>query len=221
MQRELPEDVYPDGQPAQFYSTASVYAKAKALETAYNNLNKIYNNFFPATADEQIADWEEKVFGAQLDSSLSLADRRTAVITKIRTQRSTRPDDMKAIVYDVIPNSVIVEIVEWNCDGEAGWVLDVSQLGISTILNAFNGLTPIGNHDLCGLTAADYGLSQEGFTDYQIQAYTYEVRIYGYTLTALERETIDAKLTVGEPARSAHVITDGLDYATQSSGGTS
>lgn len=218
LQRELPDEVYPDGAPSDFYSTASIFSKAATIATAYNNLERIYQNFFPQDADEQIANWEEKVFGFQLDSALSLADRRAAVIAKIRLQRSTRPLDMKNIVYEVIPNSVQVEIVEWNCGG-GGWVLDVSELDIMTYLNAFNGLTPIGAQDLCGLTAVDYWLSQEDFTDYQNQAYTFDVRIYNYTLTALERETIEAKLLVGEPARSRHFIIDGLDYATEALGG--
>lgn len=220
IQRELPEDVYPDGAPSNFKSTASVYAKAKTLESAYANLNKIYNNFFVQDADEQIADWETKVFGYSLDSSLSLEEKRQALLEKIRNRSRTTPADMKALVYQVIPFSVNVEIIEWNCGG-GGWILDVSMLDISTILNAHHGLTFIGDTDLCGKDATDWGLSEEDFEDYQNQAYSYTVAIYNYTLTSAQREQIENLLNAGEPYRSRHEIVDGLDYDTEALGGES
>jgi hypothetical protein len=58
IQRELPENVYIDGPATAGYSTASVYSKALAIEKIYQNLERIYDNFFAQTADEKIADWE-------------------------------------------------------------------------------------------------------------------------------------------------------------------
>lgn len=221
IQRELPEDVYPDsGDASKFKSTASVMAKAKVFESVYTNQSRIYANFFPQSADENIGDWEDKIFGFQNDSSVDLQQRRDAIISKIRTRRRVTPSDIKAIVYQVVPADTKVEIVEWNCGG-GGWILDVSMLDVSTILNAGNGLKFPPGTNLCDKTAADWGMSQEDFTDYQNQAYTYSVQIYNYTLTSDQRDQLEKLLSSGEPARSAHKIVDGLDYDTQALGGES
>lgn len=220
IQRELPEDVYPDGNPSDFKSTASVQAKAKTIETTYSNMARIYDNFFPQLADEQILDWEIKIFGFQLDSALTLQDRREAILAKIRNQSRTTPQDMVDIAHQVVPADVPVEALEWNCGGN-GWILDFSQLGISTILNGFNGLKFLGGTELCGKTAADWGLSEEDFEDYQNQAYSYDLKIYNYTLTAMQEEELNNRLLAGEPARSRHYIIDGLDYDTEALGGDS
>lgn len=209
VQRELPEGAYPDGPPASFYSTADSSSTAKVFSEIYDNLNRVYDNYFPNYADEQQPLWEELILGKQLDDSLTLQERRDRVIARIRSQRRTTPQDMLQTVYTVIDSSIPVEIVEWNC-GDAGWVLDVSLLDISTILNEFNNLNLVGP-DLCTKDAADFGLTDQEFLDYRAQAYTYEVRIYGYTLSDSERALLDQELNAAEPARSKHIIVDGLD----------
>lgn len=218
LQRESPpDDVYPDGQPTAFFSTADQFSVAKVLADAYANQSDIYDNSFPNTANSRLSDFEFAYFGYTLDASLTLEQRRDRTLTKIRTRRRTTPQDMIDVVHTIIDSSILVEIGEWNV-GTAGWMLDVSQLDIDTILNEYNGLERVGP-DLCTLTAADYGLTQDEFARLQDQAYTYEVLIYGYTLSAEERLQIENILNISEPARSAHIIVDGLDPA-DSIGGT-
>lgn len=210
IQRELPpENVYPDGPASAFFSTADSYATAKTIGDAYNSLSNIYDQYFPQYSTDRLADWEVLVLGKNLPETLTLQQRRDRVLAKIRSQKRATPTDMRALVYTIIDPSVPVEIAEWGC-GDAGWVLDVSQLEISTILNEFNNLNLVGP-DLCTKDAVDFGLTAQEFADYQAQAYTYEVRIYGYTLTAQELIDLEEALNAGEPARSRHIIIDGLN----------
>lgn len=209
LQRELPPGAYPDGPASAFYSTADMGATAKVLRKSYQNLERIYENYSPQSADEKLPDWEELILGKNLDASLTLAQRRDRVVAAIRKRRRTTKADMLGTVYEVIDSSILVEIVETGCS-EGSWILDESILDISTILNGFNRLDFTGP-DLCSFDAADFGLTEEEFLQMKEEAYTYEVRIYSYTLTAQELQDLDAALLKAEPARSRHVILDGLD----------
>jgi hypothetical protein len=210
IQRELPPGkVYPDGPASAFFSTADSYATAKVFGDAYSNLQRIYDNYFPQYADELQPEWENLVLGKQLSDALTLQERRDRVVAKIRSRRRTTPEDIIATVHTIIDPSILVEIAEWGCI-TAGWELDESELDISTILNEFNNLNRVGP-DLCTLDAADFGLTEEEFLRYKEQAYTYEIRVYGYTLSAEEREDIENAVLAAEPARSRHILLDGLD----------
>lgn len=212
LQRELPpEDVYPDGPPTAFFSTSDNDSTAAVVAQAYSNLERIYENYFPQSADERQVDWELRTFGYELSGNLTLQERRDRVLARIRQQRRTTPGDIKAEVYTVIDSSVSVEIVEWGC-GDAGWILDVSELEISTILNGYHRLNPTGPN-LCSLDAAGFGLTEEEYLEMREEAYTYEVRIYSYTLTSDEAAALEKVLLDAEPVRSRHFVFDGLDPA--------
>lgn len=221
LQRELPEGAYPDGAPSAYFSTADMYSIATAVGTLYRNLSSIYDNFFPATTDDKIADWEFRSFGHQLDSSLTLQQRRDRVIAQIRTRRRTTPTDILQTVYTVIDSSILVEIVEHN-SVDGGWVLDESELDVSSILNGYSGVQFGLNVDWCAAhkNPALIGLTREQITEYQDEAYTYDVRIYDYVLTTAQRAQLEEVLRAAEPARSRHVILDGLDPADMISGET-
>lgn len=227
-QRELPEGVYPDGAPSGFFSTASIYAKAQVFETLYENLQVIYTNIFPQTADEKMPDWQIKAFGYYLDASLTLAQQQAAVVNKLRQRPGINPPSIRDIVVTQIGADKTFTLVEWNCEGDSlngtgVWQLGDSQLGIDTFLGLANmaGITPslFPTANFC-INDPLFGISDDTWAAMQTQAYTYEVRIYGYTLTADQRTALDAALTRGEPARSTHVITDGLDPADLPGGDT-
>lgn len=209
IQRELPPGVYPDGPASAFFSTADSYATARVFGDAYTSAIGIYDNYFPNYAVDRLADFEQLYLGQQLDSSIPVEQRRDKVIQKIRSLRRTTEQDILATVYSIVDTSIPVEIVPWNC-GCAGWMLDVSQLDISTILNEFNNLNLVGP-DLCTKDAADFGLTPDEYARYQMEAYFYEVKIYGYTLTADQSQALEAALLSAEPARSQHQVLDGLD----------
>ncbi len=216
LQRELPEGVYADGAPSGFFTTASVYAKSVVLESLYTNMEVIYNNMFPQTADEKQLDWERKAFGKTLDPALSLADRQALVLAKLKAKGGLSRDDMKGVVYSVIGADKDIEIASWGCS-DGGWIIGDSELDISTILNGARQmdvtqfLFPGG--DLCSTNHAQFGKTDAEWAIMQEGAYTYEVKIFSYTLTAEQRIELDEALSAAEPARSQHVITDGLDPA--------
>ena len=89
IQQEQPDSVYPYGAPEQYYVTANNDAEAKTIEGVYNTLQRIYINYFPITAEENLPEWEEMVFGKKLDSSLSEEERRGRVLVKIRSRKAT------------------------------------------------------------------------------------------------------------------------------------
>lgn len=217
IQRELPEDVYADGPPSGFYTTADSDSVAKTLATVYANLLRIYENYFPQLADERISDWEITVFDQLSDATVDLQTRIDRVVAKLRARPGIKPQDMIDIVQGYLGASTEVEV--WDACHGMGWILDVSQLDIDTYLNGFSGAEAYGPF-ICEETGADHGMTEEEWEAYKEDAYTFEVRIYNRTLTTEEREMLDVLLTKGEPARSTHIITDGLTDADKLDGDT-
>lgn len=223
IQRELPEGVYPDGPASAFYSTALANSKAQALASVYTNLQSIYNNYFPQLTDDRIADWEIKVFGEVADSTLSLADRRARILAKLRHQPSIALWEILTLAASYVPQGTYVQVVEW-CHGDGGpWILGKSKLSVDTNLGFGNKtiLSETGD-DLCVFAISDgwrFGTSKLGsttklsgkyssqtITAVQSRAYTYEIRIFSYTITGNDFLKFGRDVTAFEPARSAHVI---------------
>jgi len=211
LQRELPDFAYPDGAPSAFFSTADNDSIAGCIGTAYDNQERIYDNYFPSTAVEKITDWEITAFGVAQDAAQTIQERQDRVTAKIRSRKGLTKNDMLVTVQSVIGTDKLIEIIEWGC-GDGGWILDVSLLDYSTILNGTNFLLATGPN-LCEDEPSDHGMTPAEWAEMQTEAYTYEVRIFGYTLTAEEYNEIHKALNIAEPARSNHVITSGLDPA--------
>lgn len=209
LQRELPDGVYPDGAENDFYSTADMAAIADCAATGYANLERVYENSFPKTADERITDWEFVAFGKLLSGSLSLPEKQDKVSARIRARKGLTKQDMIDIVKSIIGTDKLVEVANWGCH-DGGWSIGESELSISTILNGARQVDVTGTA-ICEADASDYGKTDAEWAIMQEEAYTYEVLIYDYTLSADERTEIDSELSIFEPARSQHVITDGLD----------
>lgn len=211
LQRELPEDVYPDGSPNSSYSTADMDSIAAVAASGYENLSRIYDNYWPQTADEKIADWEIMVYGQTLDNNLTLEERRDRVIQKLRTRKGITRSDILETIYSVIGSDKTVELNVWGCsrNENGAWVLGEDLLGVGTILGNYNQYRARGEH-LCSADPADFGLTEEEWLGMRREAYTYEVKIIGYALTMVERKALDEALSAAEPARSAHVINDDL-----------
>jgi len=114
LQRESPEDVYPDGAPSAYYSTAEMDAVASGIADTYENMRLIYENNFPISATGRISDWEITAFGKRLPASLTLSERQDRVEQKVRARKGLTVSDMKDIVKSVIGTDKLVEIAEDN-----------------------------------------------------------------------------------------------------------
>lgn len=214
IRRETPEDVYASSaEPSVFYTSADDYSVAKTIGTGYLTLQRVYDNYFPLYTVESIEDWEMFVFGRIGDGTLSLEQRRALVVQKLRQQGGITDFDIRAAVTGAIPFLAPsgFEVIPWNSP-EGSWMLDLSQLGISTYLNGSNLVDAVGP-GLCDADPADYGLTPEEWRIAQEEAYTYSVFIYNYTLTPTDFQTLDAALTAVEEGQSRHVIVDGLTDA--------
>lgn len=221
LQRELPADVFPDGSPSAFYHTAEMDSVGQVFESAYTNASGIYVNSFPQSCDSTaINQWEMKAFGKLGDSSLSLAQRQQLVLAKLRNKPGITKASILGVVQSTIPG-VDAEIATYNCgQGDGGWVLDESQLDVETVLGYdAQSAQPVGPQ-LCSDTPATWGMTQADWDNLKFVAYTYQVRIYNQVLTSAQRTALDVALSAAEPARSGHVITDGLTDADRLNGTT-
>lgn len=118
--------------------------------------------------------------------------------------------------------SGVFELAAWCCgQGQGGWVLDESQLDLETYLNPDTqfalvngsgpGMCPTPENGFQPWLA--WGLTEADWIQLQTYAYTYEVRLYNYTLTPAQRAILTAALNTYGPARSPFVINDGLSIA--------
>lgn len=225
-QRELPEGAYPDGSPSGFYSTASIYSKAELAASGYQNLSRIYENFFPQTADEKIDDWVFKAFGYYFPQSITLQEKRDRVIAKLRKQPQINLWEILTIVASYVPEGTYVQIYA-PCGDHKFWTLGVSLLGIDTVLA---GLTiedlDVDPADWCEYVQnlhwrlGDDALGYNTYLAYpnwptvaqvQANAYQYEIRIFGYTMPATDVENMRKDVQAAEPARSSFVLNQNLD----------
>lgn len=209
LQRELPpNNVYPDGPPDRFYSTADMDSVAEVLSKVYANLERIYDNYFPQSADESLNKWETKVYGSLNPQNLTVSERQDRLVTFIRNPKGLTVSDMISVVKGVIGSDKDVQIIEWGCSSGV-WIIGVSELGEETYLGGPDQSQATGS-DLCSKTWTDFNLTQQEWLELKDDAYRYEVLVYNYTLTAQELQLVEEALSAAEPARSGHTITDGL-----------
>lgn len=230
LQRELPENAYPDGAPSAYFSTADSDATAEVAATAYGNLERIYENYFPQTADEKISDWIDKMFvGVSFDDSVTLQDKRDRVIAKVRKRPTIALWEVLKIVASYAPEGKYVQVSE-NCGASGNWELGVSMLGVTTILgynHKFEDLN-VSSDDWCAFIADRgwvLGVSELGIDteladpDYlsviepQLKAFGYEVRMFDFAVTGTSYDQLLRNLNETEPARSVHQVRQNLNLA--------
>lgn len=236
IQRELPEDAYPDGPKERYYSTAESFAAASGAASGYASLERIYDNYFPQTALEKLDDWELFVFGEVADSasgSLTVTERRDRIVAKIRQRKDMSLFTMMETILDVLPEGTFVQIFE-NCQVEQGWELGFSKLGFETILGNFEKiiLGDVASYCAPPYTCFVLGANELGETtklcnsvlndpsdlngfEWSIQqymAYSFEVRVFA-ALTATQRAEILDIIDRQRPARSVGILIDDQDLA--------
>lgn len=228
LQRELPEGVYPDGAPDRFYSTASIYSKAQMLANGYANMERIYANYFPETADEKIDDWVVKAFGAKFNDSVTLLEKQSRVIEKIRKQPRISLWEILTLVSGYIPEGKYVQIFQYCELDRQPWQLGVSLLGQNTYLYFVSAFDQVGvpalefceyvsnlhwrlGGDRLGVDTTLFGGDQQLITQAQIDAYAYEIRIFDYEVTGLDLQNMEKEIQAAQPARSAYILRQNLN----------
>jgi len=228
LQRELPEGVYPDGKPDRFYSTASIYSKAQLLANGYTNMSRIYANYFPADADEKIDDWVVKAFGSKFNDSVTLAEKQSRVIEKIRKQPRISLWEILTLVSGYIPEGKYVQILEYGKLDLHPWRLGVSLLGQNTFLYFVPAFDQVGvpalefceyvsnlhwrlGGDRLGVNTTLFGGDQQLITKAQLDAYAYEIRIFDYEVTGLDLQNMEKEIQAAQPARSGYILRQNLN----------
>lgn len=207
IQRELPEDAYAtSGVPGDFYTTSDDDAFAKTLETSYESLSRVYDNYFPGSADEFISKWEVTVFGEIGNAASGLEQRRDRILTKLRSRKGITKADIQELVQTVIGSDKLVEIIEFSSN-QGSWILGESELGLSTFLGGGGGFSSnFSGPDLWEKTASELGVTEEQLEEIKAEAYGYTIRIINYEATDAELAEIERLLDKYEPARSWHQI---------------
>lgn len=238
IQRELPENAYPDGAPSAFFSTADSDSTADVAATGYSTLERIYDNYFPQSANEKIDDWEIFVFGKIINSNLTLSERQEKVVVKLRERKDMSLWTMLVGVLEFLPFGTSVQIFE-QCDTfDNCWKLSVSKLGNGTflgcthriILNSFDaychpsfyywtlGVSKLGVNTRLAPKKVSFDpnkLSSRAWHRQQFKAYGYGVYVFEHTLTMEERDNISSFLNAQAPARSSFYIVDNADFVTR------
>lgn len=228
-QRELPEGAYASVEYSKALSTSSVYAKAVTIAAAYSNLKVIYDNMFPQSSVDKIDDWVLKCFGSPFPGGTPVSVKQQSVVAKLRQQPNLSLWQILTTIVGLVPAGTYVQIVTYRALN-VGWPLGKGKLGRDTYLS------PNGNDTLAGFNYDNWnnfiatiewrlGRGKLGTTTHlakysgadiarrQHNAYGYEIRIFGITLSAALRQSIDKQASMIEPARSSHIIRDGLNLA--------
>lgn len=229
LQRENPPNVYPDGGPADFVSTAENDSVAKAVASVYTNMQRAWINQFVQLTDESIAKWETTVFGKTISGELSLQERRDRLLGKIRALPTISLWDVLVLVNSYVPAGVYVGIIENGSLGEGSpsfpvWSLGMSELGVNTFLGGISAsrLTgpsagavfgPTWPFPLTDGTYVDPTLTEAEALEIRAQQYSYTVKIYGYTLPADLLAELQLTLAEAEPARSTHDVVQNASLA--------
>jgi hypothetical protein len=229
LQRENPPNVYPDGGPADFLSTAENDSVAKTVASVYANMERAWINLFVQLTEESIGEWEVAVFGRTISGGLTLQERRDRLLGKIRALPTISLWDVLVLVNSYVPDGVYVGIVENGSVGAGSpsfpvWSLGVSLLGVNTFLGgiSISRLTgpsagavfgPEWPFPLTDGTYLDPTLTEEGALQIRAQQYSYTVKIYGYTLPADVLAALELALAEAEPARSNHNIVQNASLA--------
>jgi len=208
LQRELPEDIYPDGPPERYYSTADNDSVAEVFSSMYSTMESIYNNMFVITADEQLSQWETNLLASTPVGDISIDQRRANLLAFLRSQDNISYWTIMNAVQGFVPAGTFVEI-RWRA--HKGDCIIAQMTGQNSYL-VWGPDWVAGDPAPAGVTVTDNIRNVEADLLYlRRHAYVYDVVIWGYELDAEETIRLDELLTRIEPARSDHTITSWAD----------
>ncbi len=225
--RELPEGLFsysPD--PSKFYITSELDSYAFTIAATYDTMKSIYENEFVTTANEKISDFELMYLGV-ISVSLSLEEKRSRILAKIRTQAFVSLWDILTFVASYLPEGTYVQILEnGKSGGYDSWSLGYSQLDLSTYLGNVS-LQQLYGEDADLVWTGDWeqgdpipagvfcdpNITQASVIGMRDMAYSYEIRIFGYELTGEILVNFQKDLDVIHPVRSKYYIAQNLVLA--------
>lgn len=233
---ELPDGLFAySPQPNKFYITAEFYSYSAGIANTYTTMQAIYKNLFVTTAEENIPDYEVMYFGKKANTDLTIEERRGRLLAKIRSQLSVSVWDLLTFIVSYLPEGTFAQLVEYgNFNSRDVWqvgvdfgvygAVDTCELGTMSYLAAgcpqeltgeladevwgpgWNYLDPLPEH-----VTGDAQITQAKMLAMRETAYTYEIRIFGYTLSAEAQVQFEQDLLAIHPCRSQYYLQQNLD----------
>jgi hypothetical protein len=201
LQRELPEDMYPDGAPQQYLSTADNDATAQCFSSIYGSMERVYENMFAISADEKLGELEQMYLGRNY-LELTFNDRKNQILAKIRSQLDISRWSVLTQLAALVPG-VIVDIVE----AQALDALRTFDLRGELSDEVWGPGWQAGDPAPAGVTTtAEIRNDQSALLALRVTAYTYYALVFDSGLSTETKALIESTLSSAEPARSAHIV---------------
>jgi hypothetical protein len=203
LQRELPEDIYPDGPPDRYYSTADNDSVAAVFASMYSTMESIYNNMFVITANEQLNQWETNLLASTPVGDISVDQRRSNLLAFLRSQDNISYWAVLNAILGFVPIHTFVEL---RVRAYVGDHLIAQMTGANIDLIWGPDWTS-GDPAPAGVTVTDSLRTDEAeLLALRRHAYVYDVIIWGYELGVDETARLEELLSAIEPARSDHTL---------------
>lgn len=225
--RELPEGLFAySPAPGTFYVTSELDSYAFTIAATYSTMQTIYTNQFVTTAVDNLTDFEVMYFGRS-SVGLMQEERRARILAKIRSQAFVSRWDILTFVCSYLPVGTYVQILENSrIEGRDAWALGNSKLGLNTILGNASPQSLYGaDADLVwtgtwqqgdpipGGVYCDPNITQATVLAIRDQAYSYEIRIFGYELTGELLANFNTDINQIQPVRSKYYLSQNLVLA--------
>jgi hypothetical protein len=215
LQGELPPGLYSDDtanneNPANnAWTSSEVRAWALLFVDLYSSLLAIWNNKFVTLADASgIQRWEIMLFGAPQSATLTLTQRRNALLAQLQYQGGINYAIIYAATYALLnPLGFAFGIQTYNgARPGSSWILNSSLLGLDTYLAPCDPIKGTGGTPLnCSLDYEAAGITTAQLASIQSTAYTYVVKITG-TATDATIAQLNTLLTKFEGASRTHQV---------------
>jgi len=202
IQREMPDNVFPDGAPASFLSTADNDSVAGCVGTAYASLSSAHADLSLMTTSENIAKWEFSYLGLQYEGE-ELESRRARILAKIRQNEDISLWQIQLVVASFIPDTWI-EIIQRNqLDDETSSMVK-GALADTVWGRTWTSGDPFPS-GVTGLEIIRTDVEQMRYA--QRQAFIYDIFVFtNETISAETLQKLDEALLAQEPARCRHTI---------------
>ena len=217
LQRESPPEVYADGAPNAYVTTADMDATAQVFASAYETMQSIWNNMFVVSADEQLDRWETNLLGSSSVGDLTVEQRRGVLLAFLRSQDNISYWTIMNAVMGFVPAGTFVEMRLRAPRGDPV----IAQLKGSLSGEVWGPDWVAGDPAPAGVTVSDLIRNSETDLLYlRRHAYVYDVLIWGYEFDPGEEDRLDDLLSQIEPAHVGHTIgalteerTDGVEVS--------